>query len=46
MEGEHVYFALLVERAQLHPRDHANAHLVRGLTRGTNTVNRIVIRER
>jgi len=46
MEREHVYFPLFVERAQLHPRDHANAHALRGLTRRADTVNSVVIRKR
>src|SRR6202022_2735139 len=45
VERQHVYFALVVERAQLPPRDHANAGLVTGLTRRAHPVDSVVIRE-
>src|ERR1700716_1342103 len=46
MEGEYVYFPVLVERAQLHPGDHADPHLLGSVTRRANTIDGVVIRER
>ena len=45
MKRQHVDFEILVECAELHPRDYANAQPLACLARRWNSSNRIVVSE-